>query len=134
MTQFNFVTFNNWTCKVKLHKYADNKRTCIRLVDHKTREPIATASINLPKIKMEEGEVAIKDLRENTGMMESLLRAGIVYQPHRSVISGMEMYEICKLGPTPSPDEETYQWLVAIGEIEPQDFRCITPTELDNWF
>lgn len=58
-------------------------------------EPSYTASVWIPGIN--EGEVAIKDYSENQGILEALVDAGIVEEPHRYEFSGMALIPVCKL-------------------------------------
>lgn len=86
------VAFKNWlgswTCRLTFHTYANNGRLCLRLQDWETGEPIAAATINLPDVKLEGREIAIKDYSENQGMVEALISAGVIARPHAEVQIG----------------------------------------------
>lgn len=71
------VRFKEWVCELQFGKYP-NGRTAIELVDYKTYEPIATATVNVPEIVLAENEIIIKDYSENQGMFQALYNAEIV--------------------------------------------------------
>lgn len=90
------LTFKEWLCDVSFAQYG-NGRTAIRLTDAETKQPIATASVNLPDEEMADDEVAIKNWSENEGMLEVLMGAGIVSGPVRFTYSGYVTVPICQL-------------------------------------
>lgn len=49
----NTVHFLGYTCKVEEHRYQENNRIALELVDEKTKEPIATATTNLGREPLE---------------------------------------------------------------------------------
>ena len=55
----------------------DNK--AITLIDSKSKQPIATATINMPDMRLPANTVFIKDYSENTGMVKALVEAGIIH-------------------------------------------------------
>lgn len=55
---------------------------------------VASVSLDHPLLS---DEVAIKNYSENEGILESLLKAGIVAPPHRYISSGFVQIPICKL-------------------------------------
>lgn len=87
------VKFHQWNCQIVFDTYK-NGGTAISLVDEDGC-PIATASVLLSNLKKD--EIAIKDYSENTGMLEALLSAEIVTEPHRYVPSGFVMIPVCRL-------------------------------------
>ena len=72
------VRFKEWVCELQFGKYHGNDRIAIELVDYKTYEPIATATVNVPEIVLAENEIIIKDYSENQGMFQALYNAEIV--------------------------------------------------------
>jgi len=91
-----FVSFKSWDCHVKFGQYA-NGRIAIRLVGAHDGEPIATATVNVPEISVEHGNVLVKDYSENEGMLDALVHAGIVSPPVKEWYAEyVEFYE-CKL-------------------------------------
>lgn len=90
------IKFNHYICKVAIMKY-DNDRIAIQLLDAEDNSPIATASINLPEVKLEKDEVIIKDYSENEGILQVLLDAGILEKTGKSVNVGFVNVKICKL-------------------------------------
>ena len=90
------VTFNGFTGVLQFAEYF-NGRTAIMLVDSFEGEPIATCTVNVPTEPIEEGEVFIKNYSENSGMVESLVEAGVIEPPHRKFPSGFVQIEVCKL-------------------------------------
>jgi hypothetical protein len=71
------MRFREWQCDVQVARYP-NGRTGLLLVDPKTGESVAVATVNLPDEDLEPGQVFIKDYSENSGMLEALEKAGIV--------------------------------------------------------
>ena len=90
------VKFKVWDTIVRREEYA-NGRTALVLVDALDGSPIATASVNLPDVELAEDEVCIKDYSENEGMLDALVREGIVSETVRHVPSGFVTIPICKL-------------------------------------
>lgn len=90
------VKFKEWNCDVIYGQYA-NQRMAIQLFesDSDFPSPIATASVNLPDEPMDSDEIAIKDYAENEGMLDALIKAGIVTKPKRMVASGHVIIPIC---------------------------------------
>lgn len=81
------VKFKQWECTVSKARYY-NGRLAIVLVDNFTGALIARATLNLPDDPLTDDEVAIKDYSENEGILDALVGAGIVEQPHRFLSSG----------------------------------------------
>lgn len=90
------VKFLDWDCTVAFAKYG-NGRFAIQLFDAETHEPIATASVNLPFEPLASDEIAIKDYSENEGILDALVKAGVVSTPLRFVESGWVSIPICHL-------------------------------------
>ena len=94
------ITFQDWQCRVVRGRYP-NGRPAIQLFDVETDVPIATATINLPEIPLddEENEVFIKDYSENEGMLQTLMAAGIVSAPisHHHINDYGTIVPLCEL-------------------------------------
>ena len=77
------VQFSKWLCNVVFAKYQKGG-TAIRLVGAEDGMPVATASVWVggPE-RVDKDEVAIKDYSENEGMLEALIKGGIIHPPHR---------------------------------------------------
>lgn len=71
------VKFKQWTCNVQKMKYG-NGRPALVLLEQSTYEPIATATINMPEVKLKPKEIIIKDYSENNGMYQALRDAGMI--------------------------------------------------------
>lgn len=91
------VKFMHWTCNVEFHNYRDNNRIALELTEVGTGEPIATATVNLPRVPLEPNEVIIKDYSENNGMYQALYEAGIVGEKKRMVTTGHVSCPVCDL-------------------------------------
>lgn len=91
------VRFKEWVCELQFGKYHGNHRTAIELVCHKTGEPIATATVNVPNISLKENEVIIKDYSENQGMFQALFNAGVVKLNRIDTQSEWVDFHICEL-------------------------------------
>lgn len=74
------VIFNGRVCVLKKEKYRKGG-AAIRLFDTLDETPVATASVWIEGLAPD--EIAIKDYSENTGMLISLVAAGVVSRPHR---------------------------------------------------
>ena len=92
----NKVKFDDSDCEVRFAKYG-NGRTAIKLIHADDHYPVATASVNLPDVPLEDDEIAIRDSEENFGMLLALFAAGIVSTPIRFERSGWIKIPICKL-------------------------------------
>lgn len=88
------VVFLGTPCVVRKEGYA-NGGTCLRLSDRVTGEPVATATSWIPGLAPD--EVAVKDYRENAGMLDALLAAGVVMPPHRTAPAGAVSFQVCRL-------------------------------------
>ena len=94
------VTFNEFTCTVRVGYYS-NGRKALQLLNVDGGTPVAVATINLPDTPLQLGEVIIKDYSENEGMVEALVVAKIIEYPHREVTIDYGTHSlshpICKL-------------------------------------
>jgi hypothetical protein len=72
-----------------------NGGTAIQLNDAEDGFPFATATTWIEGLA--ENEVAVKDYSENVGMLDFLVKNGIVQEPHRYVNSGFVNIPICTL-------------------------------------
>lgn len=91
------VTFMQWDCIIVTGQYGGNGRLALQLVDAHDFEPVAVASVNLANHSLSEGEIFIKNYSENEGMVECLVEAGLIAEPHNMVQSGFVYIPVCKL-------------------------------------
>lgn len=77
--------------------YYGNGRLALILVDPFTGERVATASVNVPEVDLEDNEIAIKDYSENQGVLDALVDAGMVALTDRAVASGFVTLPIVRL-------------------------------------
>ena len=89
------VKFRSWECELKFGYY-ENGRIAIQLIDAFDKSRVAVATVNVPEIELEEGEIIIKNYTENEGMLEALCDAGII-EPVREEPTGLTSVNICKL-------------------------------------
>lgn len=75
-------------------QYADGNN-CIQLVDEKGL-PYCRATINVDA-GLKDDEVAVKDYSESDGLMDALIKANVIHEPHRFYISGFVDVPICYL-------------------------------------
>ena len=68
-----FLGYNGY---VEFSQYP-NGRTAI-LLKCDDGSPLATATINLPEVELNDGEVIIKNYSENSGIVNALVNAGVV--------------------------------------------------------
>lgn len=78
MTQ---VQFRHYSCEVYFSHYIESDAIALILVKPGTDEIIARASINIPEANIKNNEIAIKNYSENEGMLEALIKAGVVADP-----------------------------------------------------
>jgi len=90
------VKFNEWVGQLEKAEYF-NGRLALRLIDGVSGEPIATCTVNIPDEPQEDGEVFIKNYSENSGMVDALVAADVIYPTHRKFPSGFVQIEVCKL-------------------------------------
>lgn len=95
------VQFAGFDCVINFATYA-NGRTAIQLCDATDGQPVSMATVNLPDEHMVEDEVAIKDYSENSGMVDTLVAAGVIARPHRAVPSGFVTIPVCSLMVNPN--------------------------------
>jgi len=81
---------------VSFSKYK-NGQNVIQLFDMADGFPYAMASVSLTSVDMDSDEVAIKNYSENEGILESVISAGIITNPHSFVPSGHVNIPICKI-------------------------------------
>jgi len=91
------VKFKNWSCVVTKGFYG-NGGLALKLVDEETKEPIATATVNLEgqAPPAPNGHVFIKDWSENEGMLEALVTAGIVEDTGNTATTGFVEANLCR--------------------------------------
>ncbi len=90
------VRFKNWVCCVEKGEYF-NGRTALLLRNVEDHTFVAKATINVPDVSLQEGQVIIKNYSENAGMLSALIEAKIVSHPFGSVVTGFEECPICWL-------------------------------------
>jgi len=73
-----------------------NGQTKIQLYDAEDGMPYATAT-SMVKMHIDEDCVVIKNYSENEGILDSLIKAGIVSYPHSYIPSGYINLSVCKL-------------------------------------
>ena len=90
------VTFNDSECTLD-YAFYENGRTALLLLDATDGQPVATASVNIPEVPLEDDEIAIKDYSENEGMYNVLNAAGVISQPVSFIENGFVVIPVCKL-------------------------------------
>lgn len=101
MEKVKSVIYKGWHCDLLKSYYAHGNRVALCLVagekDECPGEPVSTCTVNLPDEPLGEGEVFIKDYSENEGMVEFLVKEGVVEKTGREVRSGYIAVPVCKL-------------------------------------
>ena len=92
----SIVSFAGYVCALDFTARYLDRHIVIRLLDQEGF-PVAIATVNLGGLAMD--EVAIKDYSENAGMLALLLKADVIYPPHRFLQSGYVSFPICYLKP-----------------------------------
>ena len=90
------IQFKKWNCRLVWHRYGNNRRA-LELVDVVDGSPVVMATVNLPDEKLDPDEVFIKDYSENDGLLDALMKAGIVEDTGRRVTSGYVTIPVCRL-------------------------------------
>ena len=96
ITHLSPYTGETYTLVPHWSKYG-NGRVALQLYSVEDGQPYATASVNLPEHNIGPDEIAVKDYSENEGILDSLLKAGLVETPNRYVRSGMVRIPVCKI-------------------------------------
>lgn len=60
-------------------------------------EPLCTATVNLPEADVPEGHVLVKNYSENRGVLDALIKAGVVGEPIAEIPTGFVMVQVCEL-------------------------------------
>lgn len=89
------VNFLGYNCVLDFGLYR-NGQTSIQLYDTEINEPVATATSCLD-LKINSDEVIIKNYSENEGILEELIKSGIVSEPVELINSGYAVFNVCKL-------------------------------------
>jgi len=89
------IRWRGHTLELELTRYA-NGRVALQLWSAEGM-PYARPSVNLPEVKMANDEVAIKDFDENQGLLDALVKAGVLEPTERFARSGYCQYPICRL-------------------------------------
>jgi hypothetical protein len=72
-----------------------NNALALELVETETGEPFMMCTLNIPDLSY--GEVAIKNYSENEGVLDFLIKEGIIEPPHRFASSGYVSLPVCKV-------------------------------------
>lgn len=90
------IEHNGYRLRPQFSKY-QNGQIAIRLLDLMDGMPYATATVCVEDDLLKEGEVAIKDYSENSGILESLMEADVIEPPHAFIQAEFVKIPICKL-------------------------------------
>ena len=90
------VNHNGYELTAQFAKYK-NGQVAIKLTDNADGFPYATATVCVEDNLLNEGEVAIKDYSENAGILQSLIEANIINEPHAFIHNSFVKIPICKL-------------------------------------
>lgn len=95
-TEIKQVKFMNFNCNVVRNAYP-NGRIALQLIDTEDGTPVATASVNLPDVNINDDEIFIKSYSENEGMMDMLLKEGIIGETLATANAGFATATLHKL-------------------------------------
>jgi hypothetical protein len=76
-----------------------NGRPAIQLFDAEDGSPYGVASTNIDEIRLEDGEILIKDYAENEGLLAFLLKNNIVKDTGKIACHEYCVFNICSLNP-----------------------------------
>jgi len=71
-----------------------NGRQAIRILDAEDGLPVMTATVNVPEVDLEPGEIIIKNYSENEGCLPFLITNGVVSSVERWVGHGMAVVKL----------------------------------------
>lgn len=91
------LNYKGYECVLRFSKYQHGNRTAIELYDANDGDRVAVATTNLPDEPLGEDEVFIKDYSENEGMVDFLVKEGIIERTSEAVKSGYVSIPKCKL-------------------------------------
>jgi len=94
-TAINPVTFLGELCSVVFERHSDGS-TCIQLFCE-DGEPMCRATVFVGGFPQSPGYVLVKNWSENAGILDVLVKAGIVEDTGMSVPTGYVRANICKL-------------------------------------
>ena len=72
-------------CMVHYDKYQEGNGHRIDLIDVSDGIPVATATVNVPNVKLEKNEVIIKNYSENEGIYDALIEQNIIKKTSKAV-------------------------------------------------
>lgn len=100
MKEFTFTTKHGGSYQVfiQLGKYR-NGQTSVQLIDAEDGQPVATASIAMPELSLEDNQIVVKDYSENEGMLDFLLENSIIEMCSEYVETGYHVSSVVKLLP-----------------------------------
>lgn len=83
-------------CTPRFSYYRDG-RLALELVDPFNGTRLVTASVNVPEVELAPDEIALKDYSENTGVLDALVRGGVVAVTERAVRTGFVTLPVVRL-------------------------------------
>ncbi len=93
---FHTVSGARYDCVVAARYYPDGTKK-LQLLDIVDDIPVATATVRVSGAVPKDDEVFIKDYGENEGMLDALLSADIIQEPHGSLFIGYVTVHRCRL-------------------------------------
>lgn len=90
------ISFKGYLCTIHKFRYSNNN-LALMLRDANDGSPITKATINIPQAELKVDEVIIKDYAENEGLLDVLVKEGIVESPHDFYQAGYVKVPICKI-------------------------------------
>jgi hypothetical protein len=92
-----FLTFAGCDCRLRIGRYPTGGAVALQLVSECGREPVATATVNVPEVNVPPGLVLIKDWSENAGMLSVLTEAEVLQPTGVTVPVGYCHAHVCRL-------------------------------------
>ena len=91
------VKYKEWDCWLQQDLYHYGERIALHLVDAQDGEPVSTCTVNVPELELAPDEICIKNYSENKGMLNFLIKEGVVEDTGRTERSGYVEINICRL-------------------------------------
>lgn len=121
--QVTNLKFKGWNCYLDVATYQHGGRIALQLFEHGTGDYIAVATVNMPDHQLTPSEVAIKNYSENEGVLDLLIEAGVLREPHRYVRNGFVTLPVCHLNFVSKSEDGTYN--VDIPTVDEKDKQLL---------
>lgn len=78
-------------------RYVETNQICLEAFEVETNERVFRLTVNLIDELIPDGYVVIKNYAENSGILQELIKAGVVEEPYKTIQTGFTEVYVCKL-------------------------------------